>query len=277
VLLFAQRDADDADAVVAGERQAHAAPATADVEDAHSGLDQELTCDVVLLRFLRLVQSHVGPGEIGAGVLLVGVEEEIVERARQVVVMRHVAAGAAHGVERAQPPQVVAQRFERGDPCRHALRRLVRDRKPKEPVQIVVPEGDPTVGVALAEGQFGVRDKAAQQRLVPDVKDDRRSGAAAEGMGFSVGQVDDKRPLPHHGADHPEKQRPPHGQPPLGAPRRRSWCSCSWRRDIAANDAFRCDILFLNRGFVKVLRRFRFRRLIYVNAGCHLRCNTKFT
>ena len=41
---------------------------------------------------LRLLQRHAGPGEIGARVLHVGVEEAPVEVVREVVVMRHVAA-----------------------------------------------------------------------------------------------------------------------------------------------------------------------------------------
>ena len=55
------------------------------------GFDAQLGGDMALLGELRLLERHVGPLEIGAGILHVLVEEEPVELARQVVVVLDVA------------------------------------------------------------------------------------------------------------------------------------------------------------------------------------------
>ena len=99
-LLGRQRDAGDAGAVIARQRQRHAAPAAADIEHGQIGpVEQQLGGDVALLRRLRLVDRLVAAREIGAGILPVAIEEEAVEPAVQVVVVRRVAPRAARGVE----------------------------------------------------------------------------------------------------------------------------------------------------------------------------------
>ena len=82
VLLLGQGDARHVDAELAGEEQAHAAPARADVEDLLAGLQQQLGGDVLLLVVLRLLQRLVAGHEVGAGILPVAVEEEVVELVR---------------------------------------------------------------------------------------------------------------------------------------------------------------------------------------------------
>jgi hypothetical protein len=79
-----------------GEIQFHAAPAGADVEQLQArAVEQELRGDVALLVVLRLVQVVVGRGEIAAGILSVPVQEEVVELAREIVMMCDVALGPA--------------------------------------------------------------------------------------------------------------------------------------------------------------------------------------
>ena len=60
VLFLRQCDAHDPRAVIARERQRHAAPAAADIENAHPRFDQEFLGDMRLLGGLRLVERHVG-------------------------------------------------------------------------------------------------------------------------------------------------------------------------------------------------------------------------
>ena len=73
-----------------GEIEAEPAPARADVEHALSRLDGELGGEVALLGELRLLE--VGAlREVGAGILPVAIEEEVVDGAVDVVVVRHVA------------------------------------------------------------------------------------------------------------------------------------------------------------------------------------------
>ena len=57
-LLLRQRDRDDADAVVLRGVHRHAAPAAADVEQPHAGLERELLADQVELVVLRLLERR---------------------------------------------------------------------------------------------------------------------------------------------------------------------------------------------------------------------------
>ena len=67
---------------------------------------------MALLGGLRLLQRHVGPLEIGAGILHVVVEEELVEFAGEIVVALHVAFGADCGVHLMQAAEGVAHAFD---------------------------------------------------------------------------------------------------------------------------------------------------------------------
>ena len=78
-LVLRQGDAEHVDAGDLVQIQRHPAPAAADVEHALPGLQRELGGDMRLLVGLRLLEAVAGIGEIGAAVLLVGVEEEVVQ------------------------------------------------------------------------------------------------------------------------------------------------------------------------------------------------------
>src|SRR5216684_590786 len=91
MLLLGQGDAGHVDTELLAEKEAHAAPTRADVEHALAGLQQELGRDVALLVELGLFQRLLARLEIGAGILAVAVEEEIVELVLEIVVMRDVA------------------------------------------------------------------------------------------------------------------------------------------------------------------------------------------
>ena len=94
-----------------GEVEPEPAPARADVEHALARLHLQLGGDMALLGGLRLLERHVGPFEIGAGILHVVVEEELVELAREIVVALDVALGAAGRVHLMQAAEGVAQRL----------------------------------------------------------------------------------------------------------------------------------------------------------------------
>ena len=95
VLFFRQRHAGDVGATGFREIEAKAAPARADVENLHAGLDVELGGEMALLGQLRVFQRAVIGLEIGAGILPVAVEEEVVELARQIVMVGDVVLGLA--------------------------------------------------------------------------------------------------------------------------------------------------------------------------------------
>ena len=90
---------------------AEAAPARADVEHALARLDGELGGDVALLGELRLLQV-VAVLEVAARILPVAIEEQVVDGAVDVVVVRHVAPRPTGGIELQQPAAQVARGAE---------------------------------------------------------------------------------------------------------------------------------------------------------------------
>ncbi len=206
-----------------------------------------------LLRGLRILKRHGGIGEIGAGILFVGIEEEVVELGREVIVMGDVAPRAACRVELAQAPHHEAHAMRRNQPGGRVGSCRVRDRQPEEPMQVVIVDRDRAVGIAFAQGQFGVGDQPSDHGLVSDAQDHGRSRAVTGLQDFSPRQVHGQGAVSHHGIKHSGKQRPPHGSPP-SAPPRRFWRTCL-RHRASLHRHLRSVILFLNRYFVKISRR----------------------
>ena len=113
-LLLRQRDADDIDAAFLVQIERHAAPAATNVQHLHARLEMQFGRDMRFFVELRLVQprAEVQPrievfgviGPIGAAILLVPVEEQIVERARQIIMMGDVLPGGGAEIGLLQPP-----------------------------------------------------------------------------------------------------------------------------------------------------------------------------
>jgi hypothetical protein len=66
------------------------APARADVEDGHTRFNQELCRNMPLLLCLSLLQGFRAVGEVGAGILAISIKEQVIEQAREVVVMCNI-------------------------------------------------------------------------------------------------------------------------------------------------------------------------------------------
>ncbi len=115
-LLAGQGDAGDLRSGDAGEIERHAAETAADVERRRAVLWQKLGGDVPLLCGLRVVERLAGIFEIGAGVLAVRIEEEIVETRIEVVVTCDVAPRAPPVVALMQAAKRHASLIERLDP-----------------------------------------------------------------------------------------------------------------------------------------------------------------
>ena len=103
-LLAGERDAEDADAVVLRRVPDHAAPAAADVEQPHTGLQPDLAGDEVVLVRLRLLEGGVLGREARAGVGHRRSEHPLVERVRHVVVIADRLGVAVARVPQAAPP-----------------------------------------------------------------------------------------------------------------------------------------------------------------------------
>ena len=97
-LFLGQGQPGDVGAALAGQVQRQPAPARADIEHPLSRPEQQLRRDVALLVLLRGVDVVVRRAEIGAGILPVAIEKQLVELVRQIVMMRHVAPRPRHRV-----------------------------------------------------------------------------------------------------------------------------------------------------------------------------------
>ena len=108
-LFVRKRDARHLCAMVARQRQRQPAPATTDVQNPHPRCNQKLARDMRRLGLLCGFKGLARISEIGAGILPVGVQKEIVDFWRQIIMMRHIALRAPGGVGLIQPPPPLAQ------------------------------------------------------------------------------------------------------------------------------------------------------------------------
>ena len=210
-LLGRQRQPGHVHAVMARQIQRQAAPAAADVEHAQAGLQQEFCGDMAFLQCLSLLQGFVAAWEIGAGILPVAVEKEVVERVGQVVVMGDVAVRAPRRVELVQPAQGTAHRGQ--EPlqrhARDALGALVG--QGQKVAQGALLHGELAIHVGLASGQFGMQQQPSGQSGI--AQPDRHFGSAAgtEAMGMAL-RIDECQPtLGQRGVENAGQQ---HDVPP---------------------------------------------------------------
>ena len=160
VLFGGERDAGQIAAGLTRQRQTQTAPAGADVQDLQARLlDVELGGDVALFLRLGALQIVAGVHEVGAGVLAVAVQEEVVELAREIVVMRDVLARLADGVVLLKVP-ALAQHLVRGLGDRMALQvRVVLHGQFHEVAQVSVLHAPIAVHVAFGDGEHGVGEQ----------------------------------------------------------------------------------------------------------------------
>src|SRR5581483_2884907 len=167
--------------------------AAADVEHPHPRLEEELAAGVPPLGGLGRVEAHPRRLEIGAGILQVLVEEERVEPAVEVVVLRDVAAGARQRVQRPQMPGEMAEaRDGAGDRARPRVG-VVRDDERKKVVDRAGLDGEAAVHERLAELQLGVEEDRPLDRLRCEADADLSRSAVAEAMNLAFGVNDLER------------------------------------------------------------------------------------
>ena len=111
-LLDGQCDAEHIHVRDAVQVQRQPAPAAADVEHLHAGLETQLGRNMRLLVELGLLDRVGGVGEVAAAVLQVFVEEEPVEVIADVVVVRDIPQRRGPPVERAQRVAELASLLE---------------------------------------------------------------------------------------------------------------------------------------------------------------------
>ena len=166
---------------MAREIQAHAAPAAADVQRLQPrSVEGQLGGDMALLGELRLVEPGAGPVEIGAGILPVDVEEQVVELRRQIVVVLDVPPRALRRVVLDNPAIDQPQPGDRPHPrlvlglvagVAEDQRQHVEDR--------ALGDVDAAIHVGFAEFQAGIDRHAAFGGGRVEAQMDRITGAVA--------------------------------------------------------------------------------------------------
>ena len=189
--------------MVARERQRHAAPTTADIEHAHARLEQELAGDMGLFLRLRGLERVRRIAEIGTGILFVGVEEEVVELAREVIVMCDVALRPADHVALFQPAADAADMLQRDLPTAEVPDADIREGHVQKPIKIIVFDRQRAVHITLAHAEIGVDRDAPQKAGVGDMDLHGRAGTVAMRTQAAVGHFDLQRTLADDLADHP--------------------------------------------------------------------------
>ncbi len=196
-LLARQGEPGDGDAAFAGEIERKAAPAAADIEHSLPGLQQQLRRDVALLVGLRHLDALVGRQKIGAGILPVGIEEEIVERVRKVVVMRDIGARA--------PQRIVLLENAEGAAETLIERRQRRARREAEvdggEIQEVVDAGvfdrQRPIHERLADIEARIEEQLVAERGVVQPDGNVGTGLAGKAMDRAMRIDDAQCPLAH--------------------------------------------------------------------------------
>ena len=137
------------------------APAAAHVEHLLARPQQQLGRDVALLRPLRLLDILLTGRKVGAGVLPLAVEEELVEGTREVVMVGDVGLGTLRRVELVEAPQ---------QPAKGAAEAVAREREAdagvdaadlEEVAQVALFHDQASVDIGLGHRQTGVQQHLA--------------------------------------------------------------------------------------------------------------------
>ena len=126
-LFLRKRDAGDVGAGHFRKIQTKPAPARADVEHAVAAGDQQLRSKMPLLGQLGVVERRIRGLEIGAAVLLVGVEEQRIEPAIEIVMARDIGFRPRGRIELLGVPDEIAQPPLQPRPARQQVGLIEQD------------------------------------------------------------------------------------------------------------------------------------------------------
>ena len=159
----------------------HATPAAADIEHALSRLEIELGGDMGELGLLRGIEAHRRIGEIGAGILAVGIEEQLVKPVVEIIMVGDVALRAVAQIDLPQPP-----RDPRVPPQREPHRVVtvpaqVEGDEIEQATDIAGLDHQPSIHIGFRRAQRRVDRDGARRAVVGDADGDggmRRVGGA---------------------------------------------------------------------------------------------------
>ena len=161
-LFRGKRNAQDVGGRIACEIERQPTPARSDVKHLETrSVEVQFRGDVAFLRHLGRFERHRRMREISAGILPVGIEEQIEQRARKIVVMRDILPGPPHRIElreRSCPPAQT-----RAGLCYPTLRSggHIREREFQNICNRSFLHRHATIHVGLAECQIGLSAMAS--------------------------------------------------------------------------------------------------------------------
>ncbi len=184
MLLVGQRDAGHVGAGDLGKVQAQPAPAAADVEHAQVSFmavaaEQQFGGEVPFLGELGVVERLLGAVEIAAAVLPVGVEEQRIEPAVEIVMMRHVVARAPARIELLQAAVKVTQQPLRPRPVRHVG--ILAEHYGEHVGDRAALDHEGPVHIGFAEFEFGIEENSPLGAAGAKAHPYRLAGPIAEG------------------------------------------------------------------------------------------------
>ena len=211
-LFLGQGDAEHVDVGDPVQIERHPAPAAADVEHPLPRLQMEFRGDMRLLVGLRLIEAVRRIGEIGAAILAVDVEEEVVESIVQIIMMGDVAPRGACAVETLKPPlepilDEAGQRTAQGDPPLFPF--AVGADEVDQVANVALLKDDPPVHIGFGGMEMRIARNEAHDPFVGHAdrhRPDRRIGRA-EGLPAAVGKDHRQFAAPEQIADELVQQR----------------------------------------------------------------------
>ena len=170
----------------AGEIERKTAEAAADVEGARAVLRQELRGEVALLGGLRVIERLAGILKIGAGILPVGVEEEIVKPLIEIVVAGDVALGVAPMVALMEAAKRQARPVQRLGPGLILEVGEVARAELQEVVELAFGYDHPSVHIEFAERKRRIEHEAPFRRKIENFGAEQRPRAVPVQLNDSV-------------------------------------------------------------------------------------------
>jgi hypothetical protein len=119
--------------------------------------------------------------------LAVRIEEQIVKRAVDIVVMRDIPACAADGIIVLQAPGDVREGIDQPKPARPAPRGYICQQEFEKIVERALLEDEPPLHIGLADGKGRVQCELPLGPFVADPGDDRGAGAIAKLANAPIG------------------------------------------------------------------------------------------
>ena len=177
----------------------------------------ELGGQMPLLGALGGLERCFSVWEVGAGILPVGIEKEIVDRAVDVVVVRDVAARAAGRIELCEPAREEARDVQALCPARQRVRHGILEHQGQQVIDAPLLHDEPAIHVGLADGQMRVEGELALELAVHEPRSHLRALAIAKAECLPiVGNEGEIAVL--HDATEQDFERLEHGTPRRYAP-----------------------------------------------------------